>query len=119
MNQFKKTIHRLEAQSVKLHLPLSCPLSAALGPIMPHGITSGPSPVIQRGGYLMPTAPFAGMMPAPVYPHQWFGLPSPVGMFGTATMVPYPTMASPALQTFPLVVKSPDAPMCPSKARTA
>ncbi|XP_056098583.1 serine/threonine-protein kinase WNK2-like isoform X3 [Rhinichthys klamathensis goyatoka] len=109
----------IPAAAVKLHLPLSCPLSAALGPIMPHGITSGPSPVIQRGGYLMPTAPFAGMMPAPVYPHQWSGLPSPVGMFGTAGMVPYPTMASPALQTFPLVVKSPDAPMCPSKARTA
>ncbi|XP_039530742.1 serine/threonine-protein kinase WNK2 isoform X6 [Pimephales promelas] len=106
----------IPAAAVKLHLPLSCPLSAALGP---HGITSGPAPVIQRGGYLMPAAPFAGMMPAPVYPHQWPGLPSPVGMFGTAVMVPYPTMASPALQTFPLVVKSPDAPMCPSKARTA
>ncbi|XP_048067106.1 serine/threonine-protein kinase WNK2-like isoform X3 [Megalobrama amblycephala] len=105
--------------AVKLHLPLSCPLSAALGPIMPHGITSTPSPVLQRGGYLMPVTPFTGMMPAPVYPHQWSGLPSPVGMFGTATMVPYPTMASPSLQTFPLVVKSPDSPMCPSKARTA
>ncbi|XP_051758410.1 serine/threonine-protein kinase WNK2-like isoform X2 [Ctenopharyngodon idella] len=105
--------------AVKLHLPLSCPLSAALGPIMPHGITSTPSPVLQRGGYLMPTTPFAGMMPTPVYPHQWSGLPSPVGMFGTAAMVPYPTMASPMLQTFPLVVKSPDSPMCPSKARTA
>ncbi|CAM4713379.1 unnamed protein product [Leuciscus chuanchicus] len=115
-SQFRGSI---PAAAVKLHLPLSCPLSAALGPIMPHGITSGPSPVIQRGGYLMPTAPFAGMMPAPVYPHQWSGLPSPVGMFGTAAMVPYPTMAGPALQTFPLVVKSPDAPMCPSKARTA
>ncbi|XP_067269013.1 serine/threonine-protein kinase WNK2-like isoform X2 [Pseudorasbora parva] len=106
--------------AVKLHLPLSCPLSAALGPIMPHGITSSPSPGLQRGGYLMPAASsFAGMMPAPVYPHQWSGLPSPVGMFGTAAMVPYPAMASPALQTFPLVVKSPDSPMCPSKARTA
>ncbi|XP_039530738.1 serine/threonine-protein kinase WNK2 isoform X2 [Pimephales promelas] len=112
-NQMRGSI---PAAAVKLHLPLSCPLSAALGP---HGITSGPAPVIQRGGYLMPAAPFAGMMPAPVYPHQWPGLPSPVGMFGTAVMVPYPTMASPALQTFPLVVKSPDAPMCPSKARTA
>ncbi|XP_067251645.1 serine/threonine-protein kinase WNK2-like isoform X2 [Chanodichthys erythropterus] len=115
-NQIKGSI---PPAAVKLHLPLSCPLSAALGPIMPHGITSTPSPVLQRGGYLMPVTPFAGMMPAPVYPHQWSGLPSPVGMFGTATMVPYPTMASPALQTFPLVVKSPDAPMCPSKARTA
>ncbi|XP_077073768.1 serine/threonine-protein kinase WNK2 isoform X2 [Siphateles boraxobius] len=109
----------IPAAAVKLHLPLSCPMSAALGPIMPHGITSGPPPVIQRGGYLMRSVPFTGMMPAPVYPHQWSGLPSPVGMFGTAAMVPYPTMASPALQTFPLVVKSPDAPMCPSKARTA
>ncbi|XP_058640890.1 serine/threonine-protein kinase WNK2-like isoform X2 [Onychostoma macrolepis] len=105
--------------AVKFHLPLSCPLSAALGPIMPHGITSTPSPILQRAGYLMPTAPFAGMIPAPVYPNQWSGLPSPVGMFATAGMVPYPAMASPALQTFPLVVKSPDAPMCPSKARTA
>ncbi|XP_050973697.1 serine/threonine-protein kinase WNK2-like isoform X2 [Labeo rohita] len=105
--------------AVKFHLPLSCPLSAALGPIMPHGITSTPSPILQRGGYLMPTAPFAGLMPAPVYPNQWSGLPSPVGMFATAGMVPYPTMSSPALQTFPLMVKSPDTPMCPSKARTA
>ncbi|XP_042617396.1 LOW QUALITY PROTEIN: serine/threonine-protein kinase WNK2-like [Cyprinus carpio] len=105
--------------AVKFHLPLSCPLSAALGPIMPRGITSTPSPVLQQGGYLMPTAPFAGMMPAPVYPNQWSGLPSPVGMFVTAGMVPYPAMASPALQTFPLVVKSPDTPLCPSKARTA
>ncbi|XP_077073772.1 serine/threonine-protein kinase WNK2 isoform X6 [Siphateles boraxobius] len=115
-NQMRGSI---PAAAVKLHLPLSCPMSAALGPIMPHGITSGPPPVIQRGGYLMRSVPFTGMMPAPVYPHQWSGLPSPVGMFGTAAMVPYPTMASPALQTFPLVVKSPDAPMCPSKARTA
>ncbi|XP_042584977.1 serine/threonine-protein kinase WNK2 isoform X4 [Cyprinus carpio] len=105
--------------AVKFHLPLSCPLSAALGPIMPHGITSTPSPILQRATYLMPTAPFAGMMPAPVYPNQWSGLPSPVGMFATTGMVPYPAMVSPALQTFPLVVKSPDAPMCPSKARTA
>ncbi|XP_016398065.1 serine/threonine-protein kinase WNK2-like isoform X3 [Sinocyclocheilus rhinocerous] len=105
--------------AVKFHLPLSCPLSAALGPIMPHGITSTPSPILQQGGYLMPTAPFAGMMPAPVYPNHWSGLPSPVGMFATAGVVPYPAMGSPALQTFPLVVKSPDAPMCPSKARTA
>uniref|UniRef100_A0A8C2L3A1 non-specific serine/threonine protein kinase n=1 Tax=Cyprinus carpio TaxID=7962 RepID=A0A8C2L3A1_CYPCA len=105
--------------AVKFHLPLSCPLSAALGPIMPHGITSTPSPILQRATYLMPTAPFAGMMPAPVYPNQWSGLPSPVGMFVTAGMVPYPAMASPALQTFPLVVKSPDTPLCPSKARTA
>ncbi|KAL1269139.1 hypothetical protein QQF64_031428, partial [Cirrhinus molitorella] len=105
--------------AVKFHLPLSCPLSAALGPIMPHGITSTPSPILQRGGYLMPTAPFGGMMPAPVFQNQWSGLPSPVGMFATAGMVPYPAMASPALQTFPLVVKSPDGPMCPSKARTA
>ncbi|XDV48315.1 hypothetical protein PO909_017750, partial [Leuciscus waleckii] len=50
-SQFRGSI---PAAAVKLHLPLSCPLSAALGPIMPHGITSGPSPVIQRGGYLMP-----------------------------------------------------------------
>ncbi|XP_016085022.1 serine/threonine-protein kinase WNK2-like [Sinocyclocheilus grahami] len=106
--------------AVKFHLPLSCPpLSAALGPIMPHGITSTPLPILQQGGYLMPTAPFAGMMPASVYPNHWSGLPSPVGMFATAGMVPYPAMGSPALQTFPLVVKSPDAPMCPSKARTA
>ncbi|XP_016106120.1 serine/threonine-protein kinase WNK2 [Sinocyclocheilus grahami] len=113
-NQIRGSIPQ---SAVKFHLPLSCPLSAALGPIMPHGITSTPSPILQQGGYLMPTVPFAGMMPAPVYPNQWSGLPSPV--FSTAGMVPYPAMGSPALQTFPLVVKSPDAPMCPSKARTA
>ncbi|XP_051524778.1 serine/threonine-protein kinase WNK2-like [Myxocyprinus asiaticus] len=103
----------------KFHLPLSCPLSAALGPIMPHGITSNPSPILQWGSYLMPTTPFPGMMPTAVYPNQWSGLPSPVGMFATAGLVSYPGMSSPALQAFPLVVKSPDNPVCPSKARTA
>ncbi|XP_051509229.1 serine/threonine-protein kinase WNK2-like [Myxocyprinus asiaticus] len=111
--------------SVKFHLPLPCPLSAALGPIKPHGIASTPSPILQRGSYLMPTAPIPGMMPAAVYPNQWSGLTSPVGaispvgMFATAGLVPYPGMSSPALQAFPLVVKSPNNPMCPSKARTA
>ncbi|XP_026126281.1 serine/threonine-protein kinase WNK1-like [Carassius auratus] len=105
--------------SGKLHLPLSCPLSASLGPVMPHGFTSTPSPILQQAGYLMPTSPYAGRMPAPVNPNQWSSLPSPVGMFVTAGMVPFPAMASPALQTFPLVVRSPDTPVCPSTARTA
>nr|XP_055025166.1 serine/threonine-protein kinase WNK2-like isoform X2 [Misgurnus anguillicaudatus] len=108
---------------VKIHLPLSCPLTAALGPIMPHGIASTPSPIFQRGSYLMPTAPFAGMMPVPLYPNQWSTIPSPVGMinslgmFATAGFVPYTAMVNPALQAFPSVVKSPDK--SPSKTRTA
>lgn len=110
---------------MKLHLPLSCPLTAALGPIMPHGIASNTSPIFQRGSYLMPTAPFAGMMPVPGYPNQWSAMPSPigtigsVGMFATAGVVPYPAVVNPALQAFPLVVKNPDNPVGPSKARTA
>ncbi|XP_051949780.1 serine/threonine-protein kinase WNK2-like isoform X5 [Xyrauchen texanus] len=110
---------------MKFHLPLSCPLSAALGPIMPHGIASTPSPILQWGSYLMPNAPIPGMMPAAVYPNQWSGLTSPlgaispVGMVSTDGLVPYPGTSSPALQPFPLVVKSPKNPMCTSKARTA
>ncbi|XP_073672388.1 serine/threonine-protein kinase WNK2 isoform X2 [Paramisgurnus dabryanus] len=121
-NQIRSSIPHA---ALKLHLPLSCPLTAALGPVMPHGIASTPSPIFQRGSYLMPTAPFAGMMPVPVYPNQWSTMHSPVGtigslgMFATAGIVPYPAMVNPALQAFPLVVKSPDNPMGPSKTRPA
>ncbi|XP_056320244.1 serine/threonine-protein kinase WNK2-like [Danio aesculapii] len=100
---------QMRGSASQFGLPLSCPLTAALGPIMPHN----PPPVLQHSSYLMPAAPFAGMVPAPVYQHPWPALPSPVGMFG---IVPYPTIANPALQTFPMVLKSPDA---ASKTRTA
>ncbi|XP_073767431.1 serine/threonine-protein kinase WNK2 isoform X2 [Danio rerio] len=103
------THSQMRGSAPQFGLPLSCPLTAALGPIMPHN----PSPVLQHSGFLMPTAPFAGMVSAPVFPHPWPTLPSAVGMFG---IVPYPTIANPAIQTFPMVLKSPDA---ASKSRTA
>lgn len=103
------THSQMRGSAPQFGLPLSCPLTAALGPIMPHN----PSPVLQHSGFLMPTVPFAGMVSAPVFPHPWPTLPSAVGMFG---IVPYPTIANPAIQTFPMVLKSPDA---ASKSRTA
>ncbi|XP_030641126.1 serine/threonine-protein kinase WNK2 [Chanos chanos] len=107
------------------HLPLSCPLSVACGPPpMPPSVSSTPSPVLPPG-YLVPAGPFGGVIPGPAYASQWPGLTSPVGamgpvgVLGPAGMLPYPTMANPVLQPFPLALGNPENPMCPKNARTA
>ncbi|KAM9430646.1 serine/threonine-protein kinase WNK2 isoform 8-T8 [Salvelinus alpinus] len=91
----------------KFQLPLSCPLTAALGPAMPTALSSNPSAMLQPG-YMVPAGPYGGVVPGPLYPQQWSGMPSPVGMMGAAGGMPYPTMANPGVQAYPLTLHSPE-----------
>uniref|UniRef100_A0A8C7SZ81 non-specific serine/threonine protein kinase n=1 Tax=Oncorhynchus mykiss TaxID=8022 RepID=A0A8C7SZ81_ONCMY len=91
----------------KFQLPLSCPLTAALGPAMPTALNSNPSAMLQPG-YMVPAGPYGGVVPSPLYPLQWSGMPSPVGMMGAAGGMPYPTMANPGVQAYPLTLHSPE-----------
>ncbi|XP_071020744.1 serine/threonine-protein kinase WNK2-like [Oncorhynchus clarkii lewisi] len=91
----------------KFQLPLSCPLTAALGPAMPTALSSNPSAMLQPG-YMVPAGPYGGVVPSPIYPQQWSGMPSPVGMMGAAGGMPYPTMANPGVQAYPLTLHSPE-----------
>ncbi|XP_071377113.1 serine/threonine-protein kinase WNK2-like [Centroberyx affinis] len=107
----------------KFQLPLSCPLTAALGPGMP--IALGPnSSALLPPGYLLPAGSYGGVVPGPLYPQQWSGMPSPVGsmgpvgLLGAAGMMPYATMANPGVQAYPLVMRTPDNGSCPKTTRT-
>uniref|UniRef100_A0A8C8CLS5 non-specific serine/threonine protein kinase n=1 Tax=Oncorhynchus tshawytscha TaxID=74940 RepID=A0A8C8CLS5_ONCTS len=91
----------------KFQLPLSCPLTAALGPAMPTALSSNPSAMLQPG-YMVPAGPYGGVVPSPLYPQQWSGMPSPVGMMGAAGGITYPTMANPGVQAYPLTLHSPE-----------
>ncbi|XP_045063162.1 serine/threonine-protein kinase WNK2 isoform X2 [Coregonus clupeaformis] len=91
----------------KFQLPLSCPLTAALGSAMPTALSSKPSAMLQPG-YMVPAGPYGGVVPGPLYPQQWSGMPSPVGMMGAAGGMPYPTMANPGVQAYPLTLHSPE-----------
>ncbi|XP_055788017.1 serine/threonine-protein kinase WNK2-like isoform X9 [Salvelinus fontinalis] len=90
----------------KFQLPLSCPLTA-VGLAMPTDLGSNPSAMLQPG-YLVPAGPYGGVVTGPLYPQQWSGMPSPVGMMGSAEGMPYPTMANPGLQAYPLTLLSPE-----------
>uniref|UniRef100_A0A8K9XAC2 non-specific serine/threonine protein kinase n=1 Tax=Oncorhynchus mykiss TaxID=8022 RepID=A0A8K9XAC2_ONCMY len=90
----------------KFQLPLSCPLTV-VGLAMPTDLGSNPSAMLQPG-YLVPAGPYGGVVPGPLYPQQWSGMPSPVGMIGAAGGMPYPTMANPGLQAYPLTLHSPE-----------
>ncbi|XP_071204795.1 serine/threonine-protein kinase WNK2-like isoform X8 [Salvelinus alpinus] len=90
----------------KFQLPLSCPLTA-VGLAMPTDLGSNPSAMLQPG-YLVPAGPYGGVVTGPLYPQQWSGMPSPVGMMGSAEGMPYPTMANPGLQAYPLTLHSPE-----------
>ncbi|XP_041711814.2 serine/threonine-protein kinase WNK2 isoform X3 [Coregonus clupeaformis] len=90
----------------KFQLPLSCPLTA-VGPAMPTDLGSNPSAMLQPG-YLVPAGPFGGVVPGPLYPQQWSSMSSPVGMMGATGGMPYPTMANPGLQAYPLTLHSPE-----------
>eukprot|EP00064_Thunnus_orientalis_P001711 superscaffoldBa00000119_g1714 len=107
----------------KFQLPLSCPLTAALGPGMP--TTLGPnSSAMLPPGYLLPAGSYGGMTPSPLYTQQWPGLPSPVGsvgpvgLLGAARMMPYATMANPGIQAYPLAMHNPENGPCPKTTRT-
>ncbi|XP_063320574.1 serine/threonine-protein kinase WNK2-like isoform X8 [Pelmatolapia mariae] len=107
----------------KFQLPLSCPLTAALGPRIPATLSSNSS-TVPSPGYLVPAGSYAGMVPGPLYPQRWPSLPSPVGsvvpvgLLGAARMMPYGTMANPQIQAYPLVIHSPENGPCPKTTRT-
>uniref|UniRef100_A0A8B9HVF1 Serine/threonine-protein kinase WNK CCTL2 domain-containing protein n=1 Tax=Astyanax mexicanus TaxID=7994 RepID=A0A8B9HVF1_ASTMX len=120
-NQIKPPV---PPSSLPFQLPLTCPLSSSMGPAMPPTLSTTPSPVLQPASYLLPTAPFGGVMPTPGYQTQWPGIPCPAGtmgpgnLLGTAGMVPFPALANPALQAFPMALNGSDNPVCPGSART-
>lgn len=74
---------------------------------MPTALSSNPSAMLQPG-YLITAGPYGGIVPGPLYPQQWSGMPSPVGRMGAAGGMPYPTMANPELQAYPLTLHSPE-----------
>ncbi|XP_037628012.1 serine/threonine-protein kinase WNK2-like isoform X11 [Sebastes umbrosus] len=97
----------------KFQLPLSCPLTAALGPGMPSTLAPNASAMLPPG-YLLPSGSYGGMVPGPLFPQQWPGMPSPVGsagpvgLLGAARMMPYASMANPGIQAYPLVMHDPE-----------
>lgn len=103
----------------QLQMPLSCP-AAALGPGMTTTLAPNPSALLPPG-YLLPSGSYGGMLPCPLYPQQWPGVPGPVGsggpvgLLGAAGMMPYATIG---VQTYPLVVHSPENGPCPKTTRT-
>ncbi|XP_070696147.1 serine/threonine-protein kinase WNK2 [Pempheris klunzingeri] len=107
----------------KFQLPLSCPLTAALGPGMPTALAPNSSAMLPPG-YLLPAGSYGRMVPGPLYPQQWSGMPSPVGsmgpvgLLGAARMMPYATMANPGIQAYPLVMHEPENGPCPKTTRT-
>ncbi|XP_041654272.1 serine/threonine-protein kinase WNK2 isoform X6 [Cheilinus undulatus] len=107
----------------KFQLPLSCPLTAALGPGMPTTLALNSSAVLPPG-YLPPAGSYGGMVPGPLYPQQWPGLPSPVGtvgptgLFGAGRNMPYGTMANPGIQAYPLVMHDSESGPCLKTTRT-
>ncbi|KAM9855704.1 serine/threonine-protein kinase WNK2 [Aulostomus maculatus] len=117
--------HEIKCPAVpnKFQLPLSCPLTAALGPTMP--TTRGPnSSSMLPPGYLLPASSYNGMVPGPLYPQQWPGLPSPVGsagpvgLVGAARMMPFGKVANPGIQAYPLAMHNPENGPCPKTTRT-
>ncbi|XP_053281354.1 serine/threonine-protein kinase WNK2 isoform X3 [Pleuronectes platessa] len=107
----------------KFQLPLSCPMTAALGPGMPTSLAPHSAAMLPPG-YLQPNGSYGGMVPGPVYSQQWPGVPSPVGsvgplgLLGAARMMPYNTMANPRIQSFPLTMHNPKNGTSPKTART-
>ncbi|XP_062248829.1 serine/threonine-protein kinase WNK2-like isoform X4 [Platichthys flesus] len=107
----------------KFQLPLSCPMTAALGPGMSTSLAPNSTAMLPPG-YLQPNGSYGGMVSGPVYSQQWPGGPSPVGsvgplgLLGAARMMPYNTMANPRIQSFPLTMHNPKNSTSPKTART-
>ncbi|XP_038578153.1 serine/threonine-protein kinase WNK2-like isoform X7 [Micropterus salmoides] len=106
-------------------LPLTCPLTAALGPGVPTTLTPSPNSSTKLSpGFLLPAGSYGGMVPGPLYPQPWPGMPSPVGsmgpvgLLGAASMMPYATMANPGIKAYPLVMHDPENGPCPKTTRT-
>ncbi|XP_065817318.1 serine/threonine-protein kinase WNK2 isoform X3 [Labrus bergylta] len=107
----------------KFQLPLSCPLTAALGPGLPTTLAPNSSAMLPPG-YLSPAGSYGGMVPGPLYPPQWPGLPSPVGTvgpvgsLGAGGNMPFGTMANPGIQAYPLVMHDSETGPCLKTTRT-
>lgn len=107
----------------KFQLPLSCPLTAALGPGLPATLSPNSSAMLPPG-YLLPAGSYGGMASGPLYSQQWPGMRSPVGsmvpvgLLGAARMMPYGTMTNPGIQAYPLVMHSPENGPSPKTTRT-
>ncbi|XP_051777360.1 serine/threonine-protein kinase WNK2-like isoform X2 [Erpetoichthys calabaricus] len=87
----------------KYHLPLSCPMSAALAPGISPAM-SGTS-VSLMPPYLLPSCQFAGVMPASLYNIQWPGLTGPAGVLGAVSVPVFPSLSNTSFQAFPLTVQ--------------
>lgn len=107
----------------KFQLPLSCPLTAALGPGMPTNPAPTSSAMVPSG-YLLPSSSYGGMVPGPLYPQQWPGMPSPVGsmgpvgLLGAGRMMPFASMANPGIKAYPLVMHDAETTPCVKTTRT-
>ncbi|KAM3871770.1 serine/threonine-protein kinase WNK2 [Diretmus argenteus] len=107
----------------KFQLPLSCPLTAALGPGMPTALGPNSSTMFPPG-YRLPGGSYGGVVPGPLYTQKWPGMPSPVGsmgpvgLLGTAAVMPYATIANPGVQAYPLAMHNPENGSCPNTTRT-
>ncbi|KAM9342438.1 serine/threonine-protein kinase WNK2 [Pholidichthys leucotaenia] len=134
LNQMKQQMRRQDmegpaspmrgvAQEMKCHIgpekfqfPLSCPMTAALGPGMPANLAPNSSTVLPPGS-LLPARSYAGMVPGPLYPQKWPAVPSPVGLHG-AGMIPYATVGNPRIQAYPVAMHNLKSDTYPKNKRT-
>ncbi|XP_046895204.1 serine/threonine-protein kinase WNK2-like isoform X3 [Hypomesus transpacificus] len=128
LNQIKQQRHKQDLegramplgrafQEVRSHmtpnqfqLPLSCPLTAALSSVMPAATLGAHQSAMLQPEYLVPAGSYGGVVTGALYPQQWSGMPSPVGLLGTAGVLPpYPTMDNAGVQAYPMTLHSPDS----------
>lgn len=105
--------------------PLSCPLTAALGPGFPQNLGQNSSTMLSPA-YFLPSGSFGGVAPVSLYAH-WPGMPASMvnsrgpalGLLGAARMMPYiTTMANPGMQAHPMAMHTAENRACPKTART-
>lgn len=96
-------------------LPLSCPLTTNTAPSIS---------AVFPPGYLFSAGSYSRMVPGPLYPQQWPGMPSPtgssgtVGLLGAGRVMPFAAMANPRLKSYPLVMYDTESGPCPKNTRT-
>lgn len=104
-------------------LPLSCPLTSTLSPHMATNAAPSASAMFPPG-YLFSAGSYSRMVPGPLYPQQWPGMPSPtgslgpVGLVGAGRVLPFAAMANPRLESYPLVMCDTENGPCPKNTRT-
>lgn len=108
----------------QFHQPLSCPLTAALGPGFPRN--HGQNSTMLSPAYFLPSGSLGGVAPVSLYSH-WPGMPASMvnsrgpafGLLGAARLMPYiTTMANPRMQAYPMVMHTAENGACPKTART-